>query len=114
VSAKTKAAAATPSKKTATKKVAATPTAPQPEKKPAATSIAAGTTPAKKTKGLMYVLANLEKTKSRPARQLRLLASIQSWLGTTPEDPAIQRVFADLVNTRKVTVDEKGAVRYHL
>ena len=49
-----------------------------------------------------------------PARQAGLLAMLRSLLATTSEDPAIQTVLSQLIDGGKVSIDEKGAVKYSL
>jgi NTP pyrophosphatase (non-canonical NTP hydrolase) len=94
------------------KKAAARRSAPKPPAKLPAAPPAAQGMPTKKAKGLAHVWATLRKSGSKPARRSALLAMIKSLLGTAADDQAIQRVLSDLVAAGKVSINDKGAVRY--
>jgi hypothetical protein len=107
--AKSKTAAKAPAKKAAAKKTASKPAA-----KSAATTAAAKSAPAKMAQGMAHVVASLKKTASKPVRPSKLLAMIQSLLGTTAEDPSIQQMLSELRAAGKVTINDKGGVQYSL
>ena len=109
VAKKAKATANAPAKKAAPAKTAAKPAAKSP--KAAAVPKAA---PTKKIVGTAHVAASLKKTASKPARLPALLAMIQSLLGTTADDLAIQKVLSELKTSGKVVINDIGAVQYHL
>ena len=62
----------------------------------------------------MSLRGSRKRRVSPPARQAGLLAMIKSLLATTSEDPAIQSVLSKLIGGGKVSIDEKGAVKYSL
>jgi len=86
----------------------------KPAPKAAAASGSANSVSRKKVKGLAHVAARLKKTESKPARQAGQVAMIKSLLATTSEGPAIQSVLSNLIGGGKVSIDEKGAVKYSL
>lgn len=79
--------------------------------RPAAKKAAA---PAKKTRGLEYVIASLKKNQSKPARQPALLAMIKSLLVAKDDDPIIQKTLNDMMAAGKITISDTGAVQYSL
>jgi len=86
----------------------------KPAPKAAGASGSANSVSRKRVKGLAHVAARLKKTESKPALQAGLLALIKSLLGKKSEDLAIQSVLSQLICGGKVSIDEKGAVKYSL
>ena len=106
------------------KKAAAAPLkpapAPAPKKVPAAKKAVKATSApspapaasASVSKLLDHVLTSLKKTKSRPARKTRLVASVKSWIGPGHDAQIIEAVLAELLGSGKVLVNASGAVDY--
>ncbi len=65
-------------------------------------------------KAVRHVVASLGKTASRPAKQARLVATITALLGKSTDPRTVHSVLAQLLASGKVSVDDKGAVRYAL
>jgi hypothetical protein len=61
---------------------------------------------------LDHVLASLKKTKNRPARRARLVASVKSLIGPGHDAQVVESVLADLLGSGKVLVNASGAVEY--
>ncbi|MEK8033805.1 nucleotide pyrophosphohydrolase [Ideonella sp. DXS29W] len=83
---------------------------PQPAPRPAPPPPPAASTTVSKL--LDHVLASLKKTKNRPARQSRLVASVKSLIGPGHDAQVVEAVLAELLGTGKVQVTASGAVEY--
>jgi hypothetical protein len=64
------------------------------------------------SKLLDHVLTSLKKTKSRPARKSRLVASVKSLIGPGHDAQVVEAVLAELLGSGKVLVTESGALEY--
>jgi len=58
------------------------------------------------------ILTSLKKTKSRPARKSRLVASVKSLIGPGHDTQVAEAVLAELLGSSKVLVTASGAIEY--
>lgn len=94
--------APTPKKAPAAKKAVKAKPAPPP-------ALTASTTVSKL---LDHVLTSLKKTKGRPARKSRLVASVKSLIGPGHDTQVVEAVLAELLGSGKVLVTASGAIEY--
>ena len=95
-----------PKKAPAAKKAAKAKPAPPSASPPASTALVSV------SKLLDHVLASLKKTKNRPARRARLVATVKSLIGPAHDAQVVEAVLAELLGSGKVLVNASGAVEY--